>query len=121
MLQTFLQKIANPLLKDKLEAIFNQIQAEFPNLTWEIKWNQPMFIMDGTFIIGFSVAKSHISVAPESYTMEVFAKDIREAGYDATANLFKIKTDQETDWELLRNIIAFNMDEKKGCDTFWRK
>ncbi|WP_050571393.1 hypothetical protein [Streptococcus suis] len=44
MLQEFLNKVNNPVLKDKLEGIFNQIQQEFPSLTTEIKWNQPMFI-----------------------------------------------------------------------------
>ena len=120
MLQEFLNKIKNPVLKDKLEAIFAQIQQEFPSLTTEIKWNQPMFIMDGTFIIGFSAAKAHISIAPETVTMETFAKDIKEAGYEATSNLFKIKEDQEVNWDLLRNIIAFNMEEKKGYEKFWR-
>ncbi|HFU4217740.1 TPA: iron chaperone [Streptococcus suis] len=77
MLQEFLNKVKNPILKDKLEEIFTQIQQEFPSLTTEIKWNQPMFIMDGTFIIGFSAAKAHISIAPETVTMETFAKDIK--------------------------------------------
>ena len=36
----------------------------------------------GTFIIGFSAAKAHISIAPETVTMETFAKDIKEAGYE---------------------------------------
>ncbi|MFM0818096.1 hypothetical protein [Streptococcus suis] len=40
MLQEFLNKVKNPVLKDKLEAIFAQIQQEFPSLTTEIKWNQ---------------------------------------------------------------------------------
>ncbi|HEM3598669.1 TPA: hypothetical protein U1C22_001703 [Streptococcus suis] len=56
MLQFFLSNFKNPILKFKLEPIFEQIQKEFPNLTVELKWNQPMFIMNGTFIIGFSVA-----------------------------------------------------------------
>ncbi|HFR3714343.1 TPA: iron chaperone [Streptococcus suis] len=120
MRQEFLNKVKNPVLKDKLATIFAQIQQEFPSLTTEIKWNQPMFIMDGTFIIGFSAAKAHISIAPETVTMETFAKDIKEAGYEATSNLFKIKEDQEVNWDLLRTIITFNMDEKKGYDKFWR-
>ena len=74
----------------------------------------------GTFIIGFSAAKAHISIAPETVTMKTFAKDIKEAGYEATSNLFKIREDQEVYWDLLRTIIAFNMDEKKGYNKFWR-
>ena len=53
----FFSNFKNPILKFKLEPIFEQIQKEFPNLTVELKWNQPMFIMNGTFIIGFSVSR----------------------------------------------------------------
>lgn len=120
MLQEFLNKVKSPVLKDKLATIFAQIQQEFPSLTTEIKWNQPMFIMDGTFIIGFSAAKAHISIAPETVTMETFAQDIEKAGYEATSNLFKIREDQGVNWDLLRTIIAFNTAEKKGYDKFWR-
>ncbi len=86
----FLSNFKNPILKFKLEPIFKQIQKEFPNLTVELKWNQPMFIMNGTFIIGFSVAKNHISIAPEAVTMAIFTNDIKAANYEATNNLFKI-------------------------------
>ena len=86
----FLSNFKNPILKFKLEPIFEQIQKEFPNLTVELKWNQPMFIMNGTFIIGFSVAKNHISIAPEAVTMDIFTNDIKAANYEATNNLFKI-------------------------------
>ena len=90
MLQFFLSNFKNPILKFKLEPIFEQIQKEFQNLTVELKWNQPMFIMNGTFIIGFSVAKNHISIAPEAVTMAIFTNDINAANYEATNNLFKI-------------------------------
>ena len=86
----FLSNFKNPILKFKLEPIFEQIQKEFPNLTVELKWNQPMFIINGTFIIGFSVAKNHISIAPEAVTMAIFTNDIKVANYEATNNLFKI-------------------------------
>lgn len=86
----FLSNFKNPILKFKLEPIFEQIQKEFPNLTVELKWNQPMFIINGTFIIGFSVAKNHISIAPEAVTMAIFTNDIKAANYEATNNLFKI-------------------------------
>ena len=86
----FLSNFKNPILKFKLELIFEQIQKEIPNLTVELKWNQPMFIMNGTFIIGFSVAKNHISIAPEAVTMTIFTNDIKAANYEATNNLFKI-------------------------------
>ena len=86
----FLSNFKNPILKFKLEPIFEQIQKEFPNLTVELKWNQPMFIINGTFIIDFSVAKNHISIAPEAVTMAIFTNDIKASNYEATNNHFKI-------------------------------
>ena len=40
--------------------------------------------------LGFSVAKNHISIAPEAVTMAIFTNDIKAANYEATNNLFKI-------------------------------
>ena len=40
--------------------------------------------------LGLSVAKNHISIAPEAVTMAIFTNDIKAANYEATNNLFKI-------------------------------
>ena len=85
----FLSNFKNPILKFKLEPIFEQIQKEFQNLTVELKWNQPMFIMNGTFIIGFSVSRLPRTTFP-LLTIAIFTNDIKAANYEATNNLFKI-------------------------------
>ncbi|NQP31896.1 hypothetical protein HO924_06705 [Streptococcus suis] len=46
--------------------------------------------------------------------MAIFTNDIKVANYETTNNLFKIMENQEVDWKLLRNMIVFNMDDKKG-------
>ena len=57
--QEIFEKFEKPKLKP--------LPAEkFPQLKEENKWNQPMFNDHGTFIIGFSIAKGHIAVAPEA-------------------------------------------------------
>ena len=43
-----------------------------------------MFTDHGTFIIGFSVSKKHLAVAPESVTITHVEDDIVKAGYDYT-------------------------------------
>lgn len=73
----FMNKVQNELLKAKLTEIFEMIQREFPSLKLEIKWNQPMFIMDKTFIIGFSASKAHISIAPEPQTIVALAEELK--------------------------------------------
>ena len=68
----FLAQIGEPEKRKKLELIFQHLKTKFPHLQEEIKWNQPMFTDHGTFIIAFSVAKGHISVAPEEKLLVCF-------------------------------------------------
>ncbi|HFI0143954.1 TPA: hypothetical protein ACGPBJ_001748 [Streptococcus suis] len=36
------------------------------------------------------------------------------------APLLRVRVNISAQWDLLRNIIAFNMEDKKGSDKFWR-
>lgn len=105
----------------QLNKILNWIHNEFPELEPIIKWNQPMFQIHGTFIIGFSASKKHISVAPENIVMEHFQKEIEEAGYTQSKALFRILLTDEINYDLLRSIIEYNIESKKEITTFWRK
>ena len=57
------------------------------------------------YIIGFSVAKQHMSVAPEEVVIEKFAEDIVQAGYTHTKGLFRIKWTNPVDFSLLEKMI----------------
>lgn len=103
-----------------MEDIFNWIVDTFPNLEVRIAWNQPMFTHKGTFIIGFSAAKNHISVAPEEVTIEKFKDQIIGAGYSHTKGLFRIPWNSEVDYKLLQDLIQFNIQDKAGYTKFWR-
>ena len=46
-----------------------------------------MFTDHDTFIIGFSVAKHHLAVAPEQAGIHHFVDEIEQAGYDHTKEL----------------------------------
>lgn len=116
----FLQTIDNDKHKKTMTEIFNWISETFPNLETTIKWNQPMFTDHGTFILGFSKAKQHFSIAPEAKCMTEFSERIDTAGYSQTNNLFRIKWTQEVDYTLLKDMIQFNIDDKADCSTFWR-
>lgn len=91
------------------------------NLTPKIAWNQPMFTYKNTFILGLSVSKNHISIAPEQVVIEYFSHDIIKAGYDHTKMLFRIQFNEPINYVLIDKIIEFNMEDKKNCTTFWRK
>ena len=80
-----------------------------------------MFSDHGAFIIGFSIAKGHIAVAPESVAIELFQDEIEKAGYFHTEGLFKIKWEDRVDYDLLRKLIAYSIEDKKDTTSFWRQ
>lgn len=117
----FIAKIENLRHQEKLEDIFNWIMKEYPQLEQRIAWNQPMFTDHNTFIIGFSTAKNHIAITPEKAGIEYFSNEIKAAGYDQSMMLFKIKWDDEINYDLLKMMIDYNIKDKANCQTFWRK
>ena len=116
----FLKGIDHPEHRERMETILSWVKEKFPQLEPAIKWNQPMFTDHGTFIIGFSVAKKHIAVAPELVVMDKFSEEITKAGYEQTKGMFRIPMNQPVNYELLDRIITFNITDKAGCTTFWR-
>jgi uncharacterized protein YdhG (YjbR/CyaY superfamily) len=117
----YLATIDNPQHRSRMEEVLTWVMNTYPNLTPKIAWNQPMFTDHGTFIIGFSVAKRHMAVAPEKAGINHFADDIVQAGYDHTKELVRITWDRPVDFSLLKKMIAFNINDKAECSTFWRK
>jgi len=118
---TFLHSIEDESNRKRIEEVLLWVKEQFPQLSPEIKWNQPMFTHHGTFIIGFSVAKKHLAVAPEKVTIEQFSDVIKRTGYSYTNQLIRIKWNEKLDYSLLHEIIQFNIEDKKDCTTFWRK
>ena len=116
----FLNGIENPENRDKLAQILKGVHQEFPQLEPIVKWNQPMFSDHGTYIIGFSVSKKHIAVSPEVAGIKRFSKKIKKAGYSHTDNIFRIGWDEPVVFELLKEIIAFNIVDKTDATKFWR-
>ncbi|MDO3411713.1 iron chaperone [Saccharibacillus sp. CPCC 101409] len=117
----YLAKIDDPPQRDQTEEVLNWVQRTFPGLVPKIAWNQPMFTDHETFIIGFSVAKKHLAVAPEKAGVAKFADEIVKAGYEHTDQMIRMRWDRPVDYGLLERIIAFNIEDKAECGTFWRK
>jgi len=117
----YLAGIDNPDHLYRTNEILEWVVNKFPNLEPQIKWNTPMFSNHGTFIIGFSTAKNHLSVAPEEIGISHFADDIKKAGYSATKGLFKIPWNEQVNYELLEKMIDFNIQDKAEYTNFWRK
>lgn len=117
----YLAQIDNPQHRERTEEVLKWVAEKYPNMEQKIAWNQPMFTDHGTFIIGFSIAKQHLAVAPEKAGIDHFSDDIVQAGYDHTKQLVRIKWDGPVDYSLLERMIEFNIMEKADCTTFWRK
>lgn len=119
--ENYLAKIDDPDQQIRVRTVLDWVQTTFPQLEQRYAWNQPMFTDHGTFIIGFSVAKPHMAFAPEGPAMERFADQIAAAKYNPGKKFGRIKWTQDVDYELLRQIIAFNIADKADVTTFWRK
>lgn len=117
----FLDKIGNPQHRARTEEVLAWVAKKFPSLKPKIAWNQPMYTDHDTFIIGFSVSKQHLAVAPERAGINQFSDEIVQAGYDHTKELVRIKWDMPVDFSLLEKMIEFNILDKEDCSTFWRK
>ncbi len=109
-----------PQAQEKLALIFDWIDENYPQFEKVIKWNQPMFTDHETFIIGFSTSKKHISVSPEPFVVQQFQKELEEANYNPTSNLFRITWDQDINFDLLKKMIDVQVEDKKDFTGFWR-
>jgi len=116
----YLAKIDNPQHRERMEEVFAWVTGKFPELQPKIAWNQPMFTDHDTYIIGFSISKQHMAVAPESAGINRFRDDIVQAGYDHTKGLVRIRWDRPVDYALLAKMIEYNIVDKADCSTFWR-
>lgn len=116
----YLEQINEVEHRFKLEGVINYIKDKY-NLDFKIGWNQPMLTDHGTYIIGFSVAKNHFSIGLEARNIELFKNDISVAGYDYSKMLFKIKWNQEVNYQLIDKIVEYTIKDKQDIKTFWYK
>lgn len=120
-LQQYLATVPDEKHRENMESLIQWVANSFPELRLEIKWNQPMMIRNGTFIIAFSAAAHYVSIAPETTVLYEFLDRIKESGYGHTKMKFQIKWDQKIDYDLLRDIIERSIAFKKDSKTFWAR
>lgn len=59
-------------------------------------------------------------VGPEKEAYQKFYNDISKS-YSIGKKLFRINWTDKIDYDLLKNIIKFTIEDKKDCKTFWSK
>lgn len=120
ILKNYLDKIEDIQQKEKVKVILSTIENSFPDLEIVVKWNQPMFITHGTFIIAISYSKKHISIAPEQAALSEFEEEFTQKGYHRTKELLLYPWDEPHDLELINKMVAFNIEDKKEMTKLWR-
>src|SRR5262249_19254239 len=121
----FLEAMPDKKNRAQLQQVLDDIQKEFPNLDQRVAWNQPLFADHGTFIMGFSTAKTNFAVAAELVALEKFSEQVEQVGLTHTKQLIRVPWGTTTSsgpvLDLLFDIVRFNITDKKDVDTFWRK
>lgn len=119
-IQPFFDSIPDPAHRERARTILEWVSETFPELTAAYKWKQPMFMLGPTFIIGFSAASKHMAFAGEQHTMELFHDRLVAADLNPTKMLARIGWEAPVPYDLLAEIIEYNMETKRGFTTFWR-
>ena len=118
--EEFLAGIDHPDHRERTQEVLRRVSEQYPQLATVIKWNQPMFMDHGTFIIGFSVSKQYLAVSPENAGISHCEEAIKQAGYDYTKGIVRIPWNKPVDYSLLEKMIEFNMMDKANYTKFWR-
>ncbi|WP_459130018.1 iron chaperone [Guggenheimella bovis] len=116
----YVNQVTDEVGRKRLLEVLSFVQETFPDLVGEIKWNQPMFLQEGTFIMGFSLAKNHISIGPEKACLDHFRERIESEGHEAMKMMMKVKHKDPFPYDLLKDMITYNCVEKKDYKSFWR-
>lgn len=117
----YIQRIDDPDNRLISGDFINWLMTDFPELKPEYKWNQPMFTHHGTFIIGFSVATKHFTVAPEMRTFEHFLPQIKDLKLKHGKKTFQLQFGQNIPYDLLRALINYTLADKQNVTSFWDK
>ena len=119
-LDEYLETIPDDDNRERMVDVLVWVGLTYPELELRIEWNQPMFTHHGTYIVGFSAASKHMTMAPERATMIRFEQVMRERGTDFSTLLARQPWDKPFDYELLVAFIQHQLAEKQDITSFWR-
>ncbi len=120
-LNAYLEALTPTPENQRMIDVLNWIAVSYPQFDFPMKWKQPTFVFEGTFIISFVVTKKHLSVTLEPYAMEKFREAILASGYQPTSMTIPIPWSMEVDYSFLKDLIEFSYQHKKGSKTYWYK
>lgn len=118
-IKLYFEKVEDIANRQKVENLYNQLVGLDPDLNILYAWNNPMIKYKESFNCGITVAKAHFTIAFDSVALEFFKERILEAGYGLNLKTFKIKYNQEIDFDLLREMVLFSIELRKDAKGFW--
>ncbi len=90
--------------------IFKVVTDKYSDMKLVIAWNQPMLKQNGQYILGVSVHKNHILIAPFSTKLlEQFLPRLSQ--YQVNKKTFKVPVDWNVDTKLLQDLAAARLAE----------
>jgi uncharacterized protein len=116
----FLDSVPDPEHRARVADLLDWVAATWPRLELAVKWNQPMFLDHGTYIIGFSVFPKNLAVGAEAPLIDRMREEIEATGYSTTQRLIRIGWDDPVDHDLLTRIIETQIAEKADVTGLWR-
>lgn len=119
--EEYLENLENKEHRNYLAEILIWVEEKFPGLEKRIAWSQPNFVDHGTFIISFSYSKKNMVVSPEAAGVRKFSEELDKLGYGYGSMTIKFPWNRPMNYDLLEKMIRFNIEDKKDCETFWRK
>jgi uncharacterized protein YdhG (YjbR/CyaY superfamily) len=109
-LDEYFASLDDPVKATTLRSIIDVILADFPELQVKLAWNVPQIHRDGTYVLGLSAARNHLSVAP--WSPRVMADfTARLEGYVVTPNLFHVSVDWDVDEDLIKDLVRARLGE----------
>lgn len=116
----YFDQVENIESRGKVVDLYNQLVAIDPDLSTLYAWNSPMIKYKESFNCGITVAKAHFTIAFDPEALEFFKERIIANGYGLNLKTFKIKYDQQIDFELLREMVLFSIALRQDATGFWK-
>lgn len=119
-IKLYFEKVEDLNNRNLVSKLYEDLVGLDENLNILYAWNNPMIKYKETFICGVTVAKAHYTLAFEAEALDFFRERIIENGYGMNLKTFKIKYNQEIDFELLSQMVLFSIELKKDAKGFWK-
>lgn len=92
--------------------VLADLEKGFPRAERVIAWNQPMLRDDGSYLIGVSASRGHLSFNPMSTdVLAAFADELGKRGYRVTRHIFTVALDQDVHLPLVRRMVRARLAE----------